>query len=90
MWELQKHLRMELQITVDDSKAKHFLAFLKELDFVVVKAMTKAKKKETTTPPVEKQPTDPEFSYFGACPDWDMDAEELRYGGMEKRMKGWL
>jgi len=81
---------MELQITVDDRKAKHFLAFLKELDFVVVKAMSGPKKKEAAATQAEKPATDPDFSYFGACPDWEMDAEELRYGGMEKRMKGWL
>jgi hypothetical protein len=77
---------MELQITVDDRKAKQFLAFLKALDFVVVNTKTKAKKMETTAPQPEKPLTDPDFAYFGACPDWEKDAEELRHGGMEKRL----
>jgi hypothetical protein len=81
---------MELQIIVDEKKAKQFLAFLKELNFVVVNTMPKSKKKSTTKPPSEKQPTDPDFPYFGSCPDWNLSAEDLRYGGMEKRLKGWL
>jgi len=61
---------MELQITVDDRKAKHFLAFLKELDFVVVK--------EKVRKVTAKKAKEPEFAYFGACPDWEMDADVLR------------
>ena len=68
---------MELQITVDEKKAKHFLAFLKDLDFVVVK--------ETASKVTAKKKKDPEFAYFGSCPDWEMDAKELRATSHRKK-----
>ncbi|MBX7181914.1 MAG: hypothetical protein K1X82_07365 [Bacteroidia bacterium] len=74
---------MDLQIKVDDSKAQHFLAFLKDLDFVEV-SLSKTKGKVE-----QKKRKEPSFTYFGSCPDWEMDADTLRYGGIEKRTKGW-
>jgi hypothetical protein len=64
---------MDIQISVDDSKAKKFIAFLKELDFVVVRPLFKE-----ASPKARKTP---KFSYFGSCPDWDVDAQELRQSG---------
>jgi hypothetical protein len=81
---------MELQITVDEKKAKHFLAFLKDLDFVTVKPMPVSKKKAVAKTQNKTELTDEDFPYFGSCPEWDVDADELRYGGAEKRLKGWL
>ncbi len=70
---------MDLQITVDDSKAKHFVAFLKDLDFVEVSI---PKAEEKTEQKKKKKPT---FAYFGSCPDWDIEASELR--AMSNRKK---
>lgn len=69
---------MILQVTVDEDKAKSFLAFLKDLDFVKVKPLSSPKKKEAVKPKIEEKPAEPKFAYFGSCPDWDIDAAELR------------
>ena len=68
---------MDLQITVEERKAKQFVAFLKELDFVEVK--------KTLKTPAENKKSNPTFSYFGACPDWDIEASELRAMGNRKK-----
>ena len=67
---------LDLRINVDEKKAKQFVAFLKELDFVEVQKTAK------TNPIVKTKPT---FSYFGACPDWDKDASQLRASGTRKK-----
>ena len=72
---------MDLQITVEERKAKQFVAFLKELDFVEVKKTLKTpsqnKKKKTT------------LSYFDSCPDWDIDASELRKKSNNREKAQW-
>jgi hypothetical protein len=60
---------LDLKISVDEKKAKQLVAFLKQLDFVEVQPGAKTKSA------VKKKP---DFSWFGACPDWDKDAAELR------------
>jgi len=72
---------MDLQITVEESKAKLFVLFLKQLDFVDVKKTTRKTEKEAKK---GKQKT-PSFAYFGACPDWEMDAKELRATSNRKK-----
>ena len=74
---------MELQITVDDSKAKHFLAFLKDLDFVEVS------KPEGEEKPEKKKKKKPTFAYFDSCPDWDIDAAELRRQSNHRAKAQW-
>ena len=79
---------MDLQITVDEKKAKHLLDLLKEMDYVSVRKTApnkkaKTQKKKTRVKQKEHLP------FFGLCPDWEMDADELRYGGIAKRTKGW-
>jgi hypothetical protein len=69
---------MELQITVDEKKAKHFLAFLKDLDFVTVEKTKVSTKKKAAPTASKKELTDEDFPYFGSCPDWDIDADVLR------------
>jgi len=61
---------MDFQISVDDSKAKQLIAFLKELDFVIINPLVKRASDQE-----KKIPT---YNYFGACPDWDVDAQQLR------------
>ena len=70
---------LDLKISVDEKKAKQFVAFLKQLDFVEVQKNTKAK-------PAAKKVAD--FSWFGACPDWDKDASELRTLSNRKKAQG--
>jgi hypothetical protein len=81
---------MDLQITVEDSKAKQLVAFLKQLDFVWIEKSTATqkalKKKETKT----QITTGDSFPFSGMCPDWEVEARELRKAGTEKRLKGWL
>ena len=72
---------MDLQITVEERKAKQFVAFLKELDFVEVKKTLKTpyqnKKKKTI------------LSYFDSCSDWDIDASELRKKSNNREKAQW-
>ena len=60
---------LDLRINVEDKKAKQLVAFLKQLDFVEVQKSAKTK-----SAPKKK----PDFSYFGACPDWNVEAADLR------------
>ncbi len=78
---------MDLQISVDDKKAKQFLAFLRQLDFITVKK-TSDKKLETQKA-IDDKKDSKDLPYFGMCPDWDVEAETLRYGGISKRVEGW-
>jgi hypothetical protein len=72
-------------ISVDEKKEKTLLAFLKEMDIALPeKASSGRKKKKVTKAQKEKH-----LPFFGMCPDWDIDAEELRYGGIAKRTAGW-
>lgn len=71
----------DIYLRVEDSKAESLVSFLKELDFVEIKKTvdkpenkSKAKKKKT-----------PDFSYFGACPHWEIDAKELRERSNRKK-----
>ncbi len=78
---------MDLQISVDDKKAKQFLAFLRQLDFITVKK-TSDKKLETQKA-IDDKKDSKDLPYFGMCPDWDVEAETLRNGGISKRVEGW-
>ena len=49
----------------------------RELDFVEVKKTLKS--------PAQNKKSNPTFSYFGSCPDWDIEASELR--AMSNRKK---
>ena len=80
---------MDLQITVDDNKAEKFVSFLKELDFVVVKKTSPAKKKKAEKASSKKKLTDKDFPYFGACPDCDIDAKELRKNLWTRKKAEW-
>ncbi len=82
---------MTLQITVEDSKAKHLIAFLKDLDFVEVNKSHTPHKVESahTKKTVALPKPDKDFPYIGICPNWEAEADELRYGGIEKRVAGW-
>ena len=68
----------EIHLRVEDSKAETLVSFLKELDFVVVKKTAPVKKKRTPKTSAKKKLTDKDFPYFGACPDWEVDAKTLR------------
>jgi ribosomal protein L11 methylase PrmA len=71
----------DIHLRVEDSKAETLVSFLKELDFVEVK---KTDKKEEKGSKKNKKKT-PEYAYFGACPDWEMDAKELRATSNRKK-----
>ena len=77
---------MTYELIIDAGKEKTVINFLKQLDFVTVKAVKKDSKKkiEKKTEPLEDLP------YFGLCPDWDMDVRGMRKKSTEKRLKGWL
>ena len=72
---------MDLQIKVDERKAKQFVAFLKELDFVEVTKTVKTESKK-----IKKTLT---FSYFDSCPDWDVDAAVLRKKSNQREKAKW-
>ncbi len=72
----------EIHLRVEDSKAESLVSFLKELDFVEVKKDDSKEKKGSKK---TKKKT-PDFAYFGACPDWEMDANELRATGNRKKV----
>ena len=65
---------MELTLTVENSRAKQFINFLKTLEYVEVKKRAK-----------EKTDNTPYFAYFGACIDWEADAKELRAQSSRKK-----
>ena len=71
----------DIHLRVEDSKVESLVSFLKELDFVEVK---KTAKKEGKVARKSKRKA-PEYAYFGACPDWEMDAKDLRATGNRKK-----
>ncbi len=76
---------MTYQITVDDDKAPAFVNFLKELEFVTISEGEQAPYKEKKL----LNPDEP-LPYFGAFPDWDLEADNRRKNDTEKRLNGWL
>jgi|GEM_PF-6616744 len=76
----------EVHIKVEDSKAESLVSFLKELDFVKIEKQPKTPKPLKTTTKVSKAAHLP---FFGLCPDWKVEADELRSSGWAKRSEGW-
>ncbi len=72
---------MDFIVSIDDERGKSLIAFLKKLDFVVLKPFRQKRQSEAVKPP---QPLS-KPAYFGACPDWDMDADELRKKASPRR-----
>ena len=64
---------MIYELTIENNRDKTVIDFLKQLDFVKIKKITKNTQPQKTKP---KQEID--FPYFGAAPDWDIEASELR------------
>jgi hypothetical protein len=77
---------MIYELIIEDGKEKPVINFLKQLDFISVKAVKKDKtaKKKTETKPLQ----DP--SYFDSYPNWEMDIETIRKKSTKKRLNGWL
>jgi len=75
---------MIYELTIEDSKEKQVIAFLRQLDFVTVKKVGNGKvgKKKAT----QKDTYD--LPYFGACPNWDAEASNLRKTA-NKRLSKW-
>ena len=76
----------EVHIKVEDSKAESLVSFLKELDFVKIEKQPKTPKPLKTTAKVLKATHLP---FFALCPDWNVEADELRSSGWAKRREGW-
>ena len=72
---------MKYELTIENDKAKPVIAFLKQLDFVKVKAAKSIQKEATKS--------NTKLSYFGSCPDWKAEANELRSSSNIKRIKTW-
>jgi hypothetical protein len=79
---------MIYELVIEDDKAKSVIAFLRQLDFV--KVTRKPESRSVKTLEKKKEAQQDGLSYFGMCPDWDIDARELRMRGVKKRLKGWL
>ena len=79
---------MDLQITVDEKKVKHFLDLLKGMDYVSIKKKG-SEKKAAASKNASAKATKEHLPFFGLCPDWATEADELRHGGIAKRTKGW-
>ncbi len=77
---------MIYELIIDEGKEKTVINFLKQLDFVTVKAVKKkpVKKVEKKTGQAGDMP------YFDTCPDWEMDVKEMRRKDTLKRIEGWL
>jgi len=80
---------MIYEMTIDEIKGKNVLALLKELDYVTIRKVT-AKSKPKTKAKKSSPTKDDDIPYFGAAPDWDIDASELRSRSNKKRLAGWL
>jgi len=78
---------MDIQISVEEGKAEQFLAFLRQLDFITVKKTSR--KKSEPHDKIDDQKENKDLPYFGMCPEWDAEADTLRYGGISKRVEGW-
>ncbi|MCF8257066.1 MAG: hypothetical protein K9J06_05910 [Flavobacteriales bacterium] len=78
---------MDIQLSVEESKAKQFLAFLRQLDFITVKKTTRVKSEHHNR--IDDPKGNKDLPYFGLCPEWDVEADELRHGGISKRVVGW-
>lgn len=71
----------DILIRVEDSKVEKLVSFLKELDFVVVQK----DKKNTEKGSKKSKKKTPQFAYFGACPDWEIEAKDLRATSNRKK-----
>jgi len=77
---------MIYELEIEEGKEKPVINFLKQLDFLSVKAVKKPRKKK-----VEKKAAETEdLPYFGMCPDWEMDVKEMRKKDTIRRTEGWL
>lgn len=75
---------MIYELTIEDNREKTVIAFLKQLDFVKIKKVPKSTKSKKTHPV-----QDDDLPYFGAAPDWDIDASELRKKNTKQRLSEW-
>jgi hypothetical protein len=71
---------MDFVISIDDERGKSLIAFLKKLDFVVLRPFKSGKNTRPTASAPSGAP-----SYFGACPDWDIEADVLRKQSSPRR-----
>ncbi len=76
---------MTYELIIHEDKEKQVINFLKQLDFVTVKAVKKPVKKKIE----KKTEAGKDLPYFGICPDWDLDVKKMRKESTEKRLKGW-
>ncbi len=76
---------MIFELEIKDGKEKFVINFLKQLDFVSVKAV-KSRKKKTSQATSESN----NLSYFNTLPDWDMDIKAMRKNDTIKRAEGCL
>ena len=74
---------MIYELTIEDSKEKQVIAFLKDLDFVKVKKVTKSKTVTKKAAPTDNY----DLPYFGACPEWDVEADDLRKTANKRLIK---
>jgi hypothetical protein len=74
---------MIYELTIEDSKEKQVIAFLKELDFVTLKKVTKSKTVKKKVAPTGHY----DLPYFGVCPEWDVEAGDLRKTANKRLIK---
>ncbi len=76
---------MIFELEIKDGKEKFVINFLKQLDFVKVKAVKSRKKKAES-----EAPESGNLPYFSTLPDWALDVKEMRKRDTVKRAEGWL
>lgn len=77
----------DIHLKVEDSKAESFLSFLKELDFVEIEKSTSFQKSNKKKEVITSLTVSNSFPFSGMCPDWKIEAEDLRKGDTKKRLK---
>ncbi len=64
---------MDFILTLEGEQGQSLLRFLQGLDFVKLRPAEKPRAASSEPPDAPKT-----YPYFGACPDWDIEAEDLR------------
>ncbi len=74
---------MIYELTIEDNKEKQVIAFLKQLDFVKVKKVVRAKVAKKKSVHADSY----DLPYFGAYPEWDAEASDLRKTANKRLIK---